>query len=209
MQANKQSKKNKQATMSLENVNGIVSPSPSPHPEHDEEREYQLCRMEMKRIRAARAAEAEKKEEAESARERRINACDLTGDEFKVLCEELWVDFKIWVTYHENMKNCITKTRTAIKRNIAMILLMCAFLIGFRWYIGGGREACAKFSMGGVVLNFVCEVFRYVGEALLGVFLGIIGFCVGIMPLLVCVCIYESKNAFPDPGEALDHKKTE
>jgi hypothetical protein len=75
---------------------------------------------------------------------------------------------------------------------------VCTFLRK-GWYIGGGREACAKFSMGGVVLNFVCEVFRYVGEALLGVFLGIIGFCVGIMPLLVCVCVFEFKDAFPDP----------
>ena len=179
--------------MSLENGNGIVSPSPSPspHPEHDEEREYQLCRMEMKRIRAAQADE--------ERIQQRINACDLTGDEFKIVCEELWVDFKTWVTHHENMKNCITKTHNAFRRNLATILMMCVFLIGFRWYIGGGREACAKFSMGGVVVNFVCELFRYLGEALLGVFLGVIGFCVGIMPLVVCVCVFEFKDAFPDP----------
>ena len=47
--------------------------------------------------------------------------------------------------------------------------------------MGSCREACA----GGIMLSFVCELFRYVGEALVGVFLGIIGFCVGILPLLV------------------------
>ncbi len=123
----------------------------------------------------------------------------VTGDEFKIVCEELWVDFKSWVTHHENMKNCITETNNTIRKNLATIVFIFVFLIGFRWYIGGGKEACAKFSMGGVVLNFVCEVFRYVGEAVLGISLGIIGFCVGIMPLVVCVCVFEFKDAFPDP----------
>ena len=182
----------------------------SPHPEHDEEREYQLCKMEMKRIRAARAVALAKQVEAENRRDRRMNACDLTGHEFAIVCEELWVDFKTWVTYHDNAKNCIQKTCDAVKKNLGMILSVCMFLVCFRWYMGGGREACSKFGMGGIMLSFVCEVFRYVGEALVGMFLGIVGFCVGILPLLACVCIYESRDAFPDPGEALvDHEKTE
>jgi hypothetical protein len=210
MQANKQSKnkqaiKNQQSTMSLENGNGnkgtSTSTSTSPHPEHDEEREYQLCRMEMKRIYAAKAQQQQADEER---RQRRIEACDLTGDEFKIVCEELWVDFKSWVTHHENMKNCITKTHNAFRRNLATILFTIVFIICFRWYIGGGKEACAKFSMGGIVLNFVCELFRYLSEALLGMFLGIIGFCVGIMPLVVCICIFEFKDTFPDPIDPID-----
>jgi hypothetical protein len=193
-----------------ENGNGNKRVPLSPHPDHDEEREYQLCQMEMKRIRAARAAEAEKeRNETEKRRDRRMNACDLTGDEFRIVCEELWVDFKTWVNHHENMKNCIDKTGCAVKRNLGAILSFCMFLVCFRWYMGGGREACAKFGVGGIMLSFVCELFRYVGEALVGVFLGIIGFCVGILPLIVCVCVYESKNAFPDPGEAVEHEKTE
>jgi hypothetical protein len=179
----------------------------SPHPEHDEEREYQLCHKEMKKIRAARAWR--ESQEAEKRRQRRINACELTGDEFKIVCEELWVDFKIWVKHHENMKNCIDVTINAVKRNLGAILFVCMFLVWFRWYIGGGKEACAKFGFGGIMLSFVCELFRYLGEALVGVFLGIIGFCVGILPLIVCVCMYETKNAFPDPGEAVDHEKTD
>ena len=198
-----------QATMSMsvnENGNGIVSP----HPEHDEEREYQLCKMEMKRIRAAQAkAAAENKAEAGYRRERRMNACDLTGDEFRIVCEELWIDFKKWVNHHENMKNCVEKTGGAVKRNLGAILFVCMFLVWFRWYMGSGIEACAKFGVGGIMLSFVCELFRYVGEALVGVFFGIIGFCVGILPLLVCVCVYEFQDAFPDPGEEVDHEKTD
>ena len=186
-----------QATMSVnENGNGNSRLSSSPHPEHDEEREYQLCKMEMKRI---RAAEQNKKEEAEKRRERRVNACDLTGEEFAIVCEELWVDFKKWVGHHENMKNCIDKTNYAVKRNRCTILSVCMFLVWFRWYMGSGIEACAKFSIGGIMLSFVCELFRYIGEALVGVFIGIVGFCVGILPLLVCVCVYEFQDAFPDP----------
>jgi hypothetical protein len=195
--------------MSLENGNGVVSPSPSPspHPEHDEEREYQIRRIEMRRIQKAQAQQQAEAEAQKIRRQRRIDACDLTSDEFKIVCEELWVDFKLWVTYHENMKNCITKTHDAIRRNLATIVFIFMFFIGFRWYMGGGREACAKFSMGGIILNFMCEVFRYIGEALLGVFLGIIGFCVGIMPLVVCVCVFEFKDAFPDPVDQEDHLK--
>jgi hypothetical protein len=163
--------------------------------------------MEMKRIRAA--AEKKRKEESENARDRRMNACDLTGHEFAIVCEELWVDFKFWVNHHENMKNCIEKTGDAVKRNLGAILSVLMFLVCFRWYMGGGREACAMFGLGGIMLSFVCESFRYLGEALVGVFIGIVGVCVGILPLLVCVCVYELRDVFPDPGEALDHEKTE
>jgi len=193
------------------NRNGIVSPSP--HPDHDEEREYQLCRMEIMKIRAARAKARQEAQEAESRRERRINACDLTGQEFAIVCEELWVDFKTWVNHHENMKNCIAKTRSTFSENLIIVMFAIALIIGFRWYMGGGKEACAKFSVAGIIFSFVCELFRYLGEAFLGVFLGIIGFCVGILPLIACVCIFESKNAFPDPlpeaEETTEHEKTD
>lgn len=190
-----------------ENGNRIVSP----HPEHDEEREYQLCRMEMKKIRAAQEKEAQ---EAERRRERRINACDLSGHEFAIVCEELWVDFKTWINHHENMKNSLDKTRSTISKNLILIMFAIVLIIGFRWYMGGGKEACAKFSVAGVVLSFVCELFRYLGEAFLGVFLGIIGFCVGVLPLIACVCVFEFKAAFPDPQpntteETIKHEKTD
>jgi len=191
-----------QATMSVnENGNGNASP----HPEHDEEREYQLHRMEMKRIRVARARqEAEDIASAENRREQRINACDLTGEEFAIVCEELWIDFKSWTNHHDNMRDCISKVRSKVVNNRFAILAVCMFLVWFRWYIGAGKEACAKFGVGGIMLSFVCELFRYIGEALVGVFLGVVGFCVGILPLLVCICVYEFQDAFPVPEETED-----
>jgi hypothetical protein len=36
----------------------------------------------------------------------------------------------------------------------------------------------------------------------------IIGFCVGILPMLVCVCFYEFNDAFPDPeGDEDDNEE--
>ena len=118
--------------MSLENGNGNkgTSTSSSPHPEHDEEREYQIRRMEMRRIQKAQAQQqAEAEAEAENRRQRRIDACDLTYDEFKIVCEELWIDFKTWVHHHEDLKNSFTKTRTTIKRNLITIVFIFAFFI--------------------------------------------------------------------------------
>lgn len=160
--------------------------------------------------------EAEDIATAENRRERRINACDLTGEEFAIVCEELWIDFKSWTNHHENMRDSISKVHSRVVNNRFAILVVCMFLVWFRWYMGAGREACAKFSVGGIMLSFVCELFRYVGEALVGMFLGVIGFCVGILPLLVCICVYEFQDAFPDPEETEDdesdgeeHEKTE
>ena len=47
------------------------------------------------------------------------------------------------------------------------------------------------------VLVTVCSV----GEFVSAIILMFIGFCVGIMPVVVCVCFYEFKDAFPDPDE--------
>lgn len=181
-----------------ENGNGNSRLSSSPHPEHDEEREYQLCRMEMKRIRAARAAAANKEVEAGYRRERRMNACDLNGHEFAIVCEELWVDFKKWVGHHENMKNCIDKTNYAVKKNLGTILSVCMFLVWFRWYVGAGKDACS-YGVGYGVFSFTCEVLRHLGEFVAALLLMFIGFCVGIVPMLLCVCFYEFNDAFPDP----------
>ena len=136
----------------------------------------------------------------ESKRSSRTNACDLNGEEFQIVCEELWIDFKSWVNNHNNFSDGVNKVHVAVVSNWRAICLNIVFLVWFRWYIGVGKEACA-YSLGYGVFSFVCEVLRYVGEFVSAIILMFIGFCVGIMPVVVCVCFYEFKDAFPDPDE--------
>jgi hypothetical protein len=42
------------------------------------------------------------------------------------------------------------------------------------------------------------------GEFVAALVLMVSGFCVGLLPLIVCVCFYEFKDAFPDPEEDED-----
>ena len=137
-------------------------------------------------------------------RSSRADACDLDGDEFKIVCEELWIDFRKWVNHHENMSDCIDKVRAAFVSYWAPFCLMLGFLMWFRWYIGAGKDACS-YGVGYGVFSFTCEVLRHLGEIVGAFILMIIGFCVGMVPMLVCICFYEFNDAFPDPeGEGDD-----
>jgi len=130
----------------------------------------------------------------------RMNACDINGEEFQIVCEELWVDFKSWMNHHDNLNNCVSKTRAVVASNWMKIVSVLVFLIWFRWYIGTGKEACS-YGVGYGVFSFVCEVLRHMGEFVAALVLMVSGFCVGLLPLIVCVCFYEFKDAFPDPAE--------
>jgi len=135
----------------------------------------------------------------------RMKACEITGEEFMIVCEELWIDFKTWVDHHENLSSSISKARAAIASTWIYICFTLGFLIWFRWYIGAGKDACS-FGFGYGVFSFVCEILRHLGEAAVAFFLMFIGFCVGLMPLVVGVCVYEFNDAFPDPeaGDDVD-----
>ena len=130
----------------------------------------------------------------------RMKACDITGEEFKIVCEELWIDFKTWVDHHENLSSSISKARAAIASTWIYICFTLGFLIWFRWYVGAGKDACS-FGFGYGVFSFVCEILRHLGEFVVALFLMFIGFCVGLMPLVVGVCVYEFNDAFPDPDD--------
>ena len=167
-----------------------------PTSEKDLEMEYQLRRREMKKIQEARKRMASGG--GENERSARMNACDLNGEEFQIVCEELWIDFRRWVNHTKNFNDCISKVREAFVRNWTPICLTVGFLIWFRWYVGAGKDACS-YGVGYGMLSFTCEVLRHLGELVAAILIMIIGFCVGIVPMLLCVCFYEFNDAFPDP----------
>jgi len=140
----------------------------------------------------------------ENGRSSRANACDLDGDEFRIVCEELWVDFKTWVNHHKSVSNCMSKVRATIVSYWMSIWSVFGFLMWFRWYIGSGKEACA-YSFGYGIFSFACEVLRHLGELVGALLIMFIGFCTGLLPIIVCLCMYEFKDTFPDPDADDDY----
>lgn len=176
-----------------------------PTSEKDLEMEYQLRRREMKKIQEARKHMMAGG--GENERSARMNACDLNGEEFQIVCEELWIDFRRWVNHTKNLTDCIDTVREAFVRNWPSICLTVGFLIWFRWYVGAGKDACS-YGVSYGVFSFTCEVLRHLGEFVAAILIMIIGFCVGILPMLVCVCFYEFNDAFPDPeGDEDDNEE--
>ena len=170
-----------------------------PTSEKDLELEYQLRVREIRKIQEARKRMASGGSGGgQNDRSARMNACDLNGEEFQIVCEELWIDFRRWVNHNENLSDCIDTVREAFVRNWPSICLTVGFLIWFRWYVGAGKDACS-YGVGYGMLSFTCEVLRHLGELVAALLLMFIGFCVGIVPMLLCVCFYEFNDAFPDP----------
>lgn len=128
-----------------------------------------------------------------------MNSSDITSEEFKIVCEELWIDFKVWANHHENIKNSRNMLSSAISQNLYAILFVGFFAVLFRWYVGAGRDACS-YGLGYGAFSFMCQVLRYLGEILAILVLAIIGFCVGLLPLVIGVIIYEFNETFPRGG---------
>ena len=193
--------------------------SPSPHPEHDEELETYLRMREMKKLRDGAAA-MKKVMDGDGVFTRGCGVgggglghtgCDMTGDEFIMVCEELWIDFKLWVKRDENVSQSFTNMRNFVVRYYTTMLLTAIFFIWFRWYIGAGKNACAE-GFGTGIFSFICEIVRNLGEIIVGIILGVGGFCTGLLPLLLGVCVYEIKNMDSDDVSVTgdeDHEKKE
>jgi hypothetical protein len=193
---------------------------PSLHPEHDEEQDTYIRLQEMKKMQDGAAAMKKVLDADGCAGVGGVGGgssiglghtgCDMTGDEFMIVCEELWVDFKLWANRDENVSRSFLKTRNFVARYYTTMLLTAIFFIWFRWYIGGGKEACDRgFGIG--LCSFICEVARNLGEIIIGIILGIGGFCTGLLPLLLGVCVYEIKNmdSCDDVNGGDDHEKKE
>ena len=168
----------------------------------DADYQFKLRVREMEKIRDARrrSQTTVANPEDQPKRSSRMNACDINGDEFQIVCEELWIDFKSWTNHDENLSNCISKVCNAVSRNWVYIYFTVLFLVWFSWYIGEGKDACS-FGFGYGVFSFVCEVLRQLGKVVVRLFLMFIGSCVGLLPIVVCVCLYEFNDAFPDPDD--------
>jgi len=137
-------------------------------------------------------------ENISGSRSSRADVCDVNGEEFKIVCEELWVDFKTWVNHNKNVSDCITKVRATVAKYWRPMWLVIGILIWFRWYMGAGKDACS-YSFGYGVFSFVCEVMRYMGELMFILLIMIMGVCAGLLPIIVCLCMYEFNDTFPDP----------
>ena len=176
--------------------------------DYDEERECEILRNEIERIRKIRENMTPKNGAGridDGYNNSRINACDVTGEEFKIVCEELWVDFKKWTKHHENFTNPASVFCRAVIRMRFAILFVLLFAVWFRWYVGAGKDACS-YGFGYGVLSFVCEVLRHFGEIVAIGFMSFIALCVGLSPFVIGACILEYDEAFPDPD---DKKKEE
>ena len=115
---------------------------------------------------------------------------DMTDKDIAIVCEELWLDIKLWVGHDTNLYSCGEKVRLFISRNWLAMLYVVLCMIMFRWYVGGGKDACA-YGVGWGAFSLVCEMMRYIGEVFMGVLLGICGFCCGVLPIIVCGCFHE------------------
>jgi hypothetical protein len=174
--------------------------------DYDEERECEILRNEIERIRKIRenmmprVLKTTKGGVDDGYNNSRINACDVTGEEFKIVCEELWIDFKKWTEQHENLTNTASMFRRAVVRMRFAILFVLVFAVLFRWYVGAGKDACS-YGVGYGVFSLVCEVLRYFGEIVVIVFMSFIGACACLSPFVIGACIFEYDEAFPDPEE--------
>ena len=124
---------------------------------------------------------------------------DMTDQDVAIVCEELWIDLKRWIGLHKNLCYCGEKVYKSVARNLVILSCIAAFLITFRWYVGAGKDACS-YGVGWGAFSLICEVMRYAGEFMLAALIGICGFCCGLLPIIVCVCVYEGVDDDDDDG---------
>lgn len=182
---------------------------------YNENMHCEFVRKEIEKIRKMRQNIAnEKMKKNKIDNHQHNNRYDITGEEFQIVCEELWIDFNLWVKQYNNINSSTNMFWSLISRNLYAILSITFFVIWFRWYVGAGRYACS-YGIGYGVFCFICEILRYLGEIIAILLLSIVGFCIGLLPFVIGLIIYDFDSLFPredgeeDDGEGAEDTENE
>ena len=193
----------------------------SSHPENNQGTEFELMKKEMTKMYEARrkmkrvygdsgggdgAEDTNKDDIGDVGDVDDVDFTDMTKEDISIVCEELWIDFKIWMNGRNNACDCAEKVGLYFSRNWVVLLCGALFMIAFRWYVGSGKDACA-YGFGWGAVSLICEVMRHIGEILLAVLMVICGFCCGLLPVIACACIYEVVNDEGGKGAEVGDEK--
>ena len=196
-----QDKERNMATSTATSVSSVLSAS-SPHPVHDvemTEAEMEMAMNEMKKMYEAKSSQRQQRQQ-ETGGYKGIDKYDMSGEEIAIVCEELWADFRLWMSQHRNLAVCANNAKRKIRGYFVLLFCVLVFLVGFRWYIGGGKDAC-DYGVGWVMWSLVCEIMRNVGEVLMAIFVIIGGLCCVLLPIMLSICLYEMENIGNEEGE--------
>ena len=165
------------------------------------EAEMEMAMNEMKKMYEAKSRQRQQRQQQQETGDHKgVDKYDMSGEEIATVCEELWADFRLWMSQHRNLAVCANNAKRKIRGYFVLLFCVLVFLVGFRWYIGGGKEAC-NYGVGWVMWSLVCEIMRNVGEVLMAIFVIIGGVCCGLLPIMLSVCLYEMENIGNEEGE--------
>ncbi len=162
--------------------------------EAEKEKAMEMAMNEMKKMYEA------KSRQQETGGYKGMDKYDMSGEEIAIVCEELWVDFRLWMSQHRNLAVCANNAKRKIRGYFVFLFCVLVFLVGFRWYVGGGKDAC-DYGVGWVMWSLVCEIMRNVGEVLIAIFVIIGGVCCVLLPIMLSICLYEMENIGDEEGE--------
>jgi hypothetical protein len=175
-----------------------VSPeSAASHPENDEDISLELRKREMAKMYEAKIKMRKVYNDiggggggGATSDTFDFDITDMTEKDVAIVCEELWLDFSMWMNTQNNARDCAEKVYLYLSRNWEELLYIALSMIVFRWYVGAGKDACA-YGFGWGAVSLICEVMRHIGEIILAILMILCGLCCGMLPVITFACIYE------------------